>query len=238
MSGPRAVAPERLDVLPADDPAARRSRRDLARINLLMGTAGAVARGLLRHLPERRDLRLLEVGAGDAATGLAVVRRLAGATRPGAAFGGLIVLLDRLDLVGTARRAEFAALGWRAEPAVCDVRDWLATFLHHFDNAALTELLAALARVAPLVVAAEPRRGAVSLGAARLVGAIGANAVTRHDAPVSVRAGFAGGELSALWPRAADPRADGWRLEEARAGPFTHVFAAAREGVAARAGAR
>jgi hypothetical protein len=56
-----------------------------------------------------------------------------------------------------------------------------------------------------------------------MLGLIGANAVTRHDAAVSVRAGFQGGELSALWP--ADPR---WRLRECRAGLFSHLFLAQR----------
>jgi hypothetical protein len=53
---------------------------------------------------------------------------------------------------------------------------------------------------------------------------IGCNAVTRHDAAASVRAGFAGRELSALWP--ARP---GWRLREGRAGLFSHLFVARME---------
>jgi hypothetical protein len=56
-----------------------------------------------------------------------------------------------------------------------------------------------------------------------LLWAIGCNAVTRHDATVSVRAGFSGNELSALWP--AD---SGWQLTERRAGFFSHVFVARR----------
>jgi hypothetical protein len=56
-----------------------------------------------------------------------------------------------------------------------------------------------------------------------MLGLIGANGVTRHDAAVSVRAGFKGGELSALWP--ANPR---WRLRERRAGLFSHLFLAQR----------
>jgi hypothetical protein len=49
---------------------------------------------------------------------------------------------------------------------------------------------------------------------------LGCNAVTRHDAVVSVRAGFAGKELSAAWPPGA------WQLEERVAWPFTHLFVA------------
>ena len=68
------------------------------------------------------------------------------------------------------------------------------------------------------VVATEPLRTPLSYLAARAVGAIGANAVTRHDAPASVRAGFHGAELSRLWP--------GMVGFEGGRGPFTHGFAA------------
>jgi hypothetical protein len=54
--------------------------------------------------------------------------------------------------------------------------------------------------------------------------AIGCNDVSRHDAVVSVRAGFSDRELSELWP--ADRR---WSLHEHAALPFTHCFAARRD---------
>ena len=95
-------------------------------------------------------------------------------------------------------------------------------FLHHFEKR-LPELLAGAAQAAPLFVATEPRRDAFTLAASRMVGLVGANAVTRHDALASVRAGFAGRELTALWPR------DGWTTEERRAGPFSHLFSARRD---------
>lgn len=50
------------------------------------------------------------------------------------------------------------------------------------------------------------------------------NAVTRADAVLSVRAGFRGAELQALWP-AATAR---WSLAETRAGLFSHCFVASR----------
>jgi hypothetical protein len=96
-------------------------------------------------------------------------------------------------------------------------------FMHHFEEAALRRLLAATARVAPLFVACEPRRAGLPLLASRLVGAVGCGPVTRHDAPVSVRAGFRGNELSQLWPRS------GWSLHEGSARLFTHGFAAVRD---------
>jgi hypothetical protein len=47
--------------------------------------------------------------------------------------------------------------------------------------------------------------------------------ITRHDAIVSVRAGFVGRELSALWP--VDNQ---WQLSEQSAGWFSHCFIAKR----------
>jgi hypothetical protein len=94
-------------------------------------------------------------------------------------------------------------------------------FLHHLEAPALTQLFALAAGRAQGFVACEPRRSAFALLGARLVGALGANDVTRHDAVASVRAGFRGGELSAHWPRK-----DGWKLYEHGAFPFTHAFCA------------
>jgi hypothetical protein len=45
--------------------------------------------------------------------------------------------------------------------------------------------------------------------------------VTRHDALISVRAGFQGTEISELWPRA-----EALELEENNAGIFSHRFMA------------
>ena len=54
--------------------------------------------------------------------------------------------------------------------------------------------------------------------------ALGCNDVSRHDAVVSVRAGFNGAELSALWP---DPSR--WELHEDGPWLFTHRFVARRK---------
>ena len=94
-------------------------------------------------------------------------------------------------------------------------------FLHHFDDVQLTELFRAVAGRARLFVALEPQRAAWPLFCCRLLWAIGCNSVTRYDAAVSVRAGFSGRELSALWPK--DP---GWELTERRTGLFSHLFVA------------
>jgi hypothetical protein len=116
------------------------------------------------------------------------------------------------------------ALAWleREPDERCDVIV-ANLFLHHLEEDALRALFALAARKARAFVACEPRRSRFAECAARLLPLLGCNGVTRHDAVVSVRAGFRARELSTLWP------ADGaWRCDERRWGPFTHRFVAAR----------
>ena len=237
----RSVEPETLDTLAANDPRAVRSRGDLRRIHVAMGTTGLLVRALRGAVPQRRPLRLLELGAGDGRQMLAVAARLA-AEWPAVE----LTLLDRQLAVGAPALAAFARLGWTARTRVADVFDWVerpaaddddddhwdvivaTLFLHHFTDEPLARLLAAVAARCDVFLACEPRRGRLPLLASRLVGLLGANAVTREDAVLSVRAGFRGAELAALWPAAAP----GWRLDEGAAGPFSHRFLAVRHGPA------
>ena len=249
MTRQRSVQPETLDALAADDPRAVRSRGDLRRIHAVMGTTGLLARALRSATPPCRPLRLLELGAGDGRQMLAVAARLA-AEWPAVE----LTLLDRQPAVGAPTLAAFARLGWTARPRVADVFDWVerpaaaaagasdddrwdvivaTLFLHHFTDAPLARLLAAVAGRCDVFLACEPRRGRLPLLASRLVALLGANAVTREDAVLSVRAGFRGAELTALWPAAAP----GWRLDERAAGPFSHRFLAVQHGPAPGAAA-
>jgi 2-polyprenyl-3-methyl-5-hydroxy-6-metoxy-1,4-benzoquinol methylase len=225
----RLVQPEILDALAEKDPRAIAARRDLVLVNRLMFQQAIMARLLEDHVasPPRR---ILEIGAGDGAFMLGIARRLA-KRWPGVE----LTLLDRADLVTPERRAAFAELGWHAKTVTADIFDWLRAagdarfdvvtanlFLHHFADADLARLFSALRPIAPVFVATEPRRTGFAHLASRLLWAVGAGDVTRHDAPASVRAGFRGWELSALWPAKRD------RLHERRAGLFSHVFAASR----------
>jgi hypothetical protein len=94
-------------------------------------------------------------------------------------------------------------------------------FLHHFSALQLSEMFRLASQRTQLFAACEPLRASLPLTFSRLVGLIGCNAVTRHDAVLSVRAGFAGDELSSLWPASKE-----WRLHERRAQLFTHTFLA------------
>jgi hypothetical protein len=95
-------------------------------------------------------------------------------------------------------------------------------FLHHFKPPELATLLALAAPRAQHFLACEPRRSRLALGLSHLVWLLGCGPVTYHDAVISVRAGFTGDELTALWPQ------NGWQLQERAIGPLTHFFYARR----------
>ncbi len=227
----RVIKPEWLDVLPPDDPEAIKSRKDLQRLNWWMRHAGRMSRLLRQAGAERWRERVVDLGAGDGRFLLEVLRRLGPPQR-----GATAVLVDRQQLVSAPTREAFHRLGWEVEVVGADVFDWLATasvpagtalianlFLHQSPDEKLKRLLQLAATRGETFAACEPRRSPLALAASRLLGFIGCNALTRHDAPISVRAGFAARELSALWP--AD---DGWELREMNAGLFSHCFLAVR----------
>ncbi|SDY92503.1 methyltransferase domain-containing protein [Citreimonas salinaria] len=220
----RLLVPEMLDELPADDPRARASRADLRRINGLMLNASITAAMIRAHTSGTLGT-VVDLGCGDGTWALRLARTLSpvdGAPR--------LVLLDMQPVVTAATHRALGALGWRVDVVTSDAEHWMAAqsrpvdlvvanlFLHHFEGAPLRQLMNTLAANARRLVATEPLRTPFSYAASRAVGAIGANAVTRHDAPASVRAGFRGDELSRLW--------SGRVSFEGRKGLFTHGFAA------------
>ena len=69
----RRVEPELLDTLPADDPAAQRSRRELRLINAIMGNHRWLEREVRRSI--RPGWRVLELGAGDGTFGARLIAR-------------------------------------------------------------------------------------------------------------------------------------------------------------------
>lgn len=242
----RRVAAEVLDGLPQDDARAMRSRRDLRRVHRAMGTRGIILRELramrLARL-ELEPLRVLELGAGDGSLMLGVAQALSGAWPKVA-----LTLLDRQALLTPATVASYLEVGWTAVAEVGDVLDWAASdantlplsapqrwdlivanlFLHHFEGEQLARLMQAIAQKSDRLLVCEPRRDWLALAGSHLTGLIGANAVTREDAVLSVHAGFTGHELSALWPAHSEP----WLIQERAAGLFSHCFCAERLGAA------
>jgi hypothetical protein len=248
MTLTRVVNAETLDHLPPDDPAAQASRRDLVRVHRVMGSRGIFSRGwraLLPATPLGKPLRILELGAGDGSLLLGVARDW---PRNGPPVQ--LCLMDRQDIVSPATLAGYSERGWRVDVHQADVLAWASRpdpgtpgerprerpprwdlittslFLHHFQGAELELLLGAVAARAERFFACEPRRSRLALAASHLVGVLGANAVTRQDAVLSVHAGFRGQEIAAHWPRSS-PR---WQTREFEAGLFSHGFSAHRDG--------
>ncbi len=227
----RQIEKELLDELPSAAPAALSSRKDLRRLNAWMGNARTASRELRRLLGKEKPSLITEIGAGDGWFMLQVARRL-----PENWSGTRVLLIDKQRMPAEPTRSGFSRLGWRSETLQADalgvctsLNGGLGTvvvanlFLHHFSAEQLRALFLQLAARVDAFIAVEPRRSGFALAASRLVWVIGCNRVTRHDAPVSVRAGFTGRELTALWPGERD-----WALCEHRAGWFSHLFVAHR----------
>lgn len=227
----RIVQPEILDSMPPDAPEAVRSRADLRRLNRIMGHTGHLS-GPLRRFASRQSSgsrpRIAELGSGDGTLMLRVASRLSSL-----GLKANLTLVDRHPQMSPATRDEFHALGWTVDEVKADALDWLGgpgrgvevilanLFLHHFQHDALADLLRRAAEATRLFVACEPRRSRLALASAHMLGCIGCNRVTRHDAVVSVRAGFSGSDLTRLWPASGR-----WQTLEQPAGLFSHRFVA------------
>jgi hypothetical protein len=230
----RKIVPERLDDLQPGDPQAVGSRGDLRRLNFIMGHAGILCRAFREPFEEAfsrtKPLRFVELGAGDGTLSLQLARYYSAL---GMRAHGTLV--DRHDLVTPDTRRAFIALNWSVESEATDVFTWLERpspavdvifanlFLHHFTDPTLAAMMRLAATKTNGFIACEPRRSPWALAGSRMLWLIGCNDTTQHDAPVSVRAGFIGQELSALWPTEND-----WRLSEQSAGLFSHCFIANR----------
>ncbi|MGA3007523.1 MAG: hypothetical protein ABSE59_06490 [Opitutaceae bacterium] len=182
----RTVRPELLDSLSPDHPDALHNRRDLRRINGLMGNFDWFANVLPKLL--RPGERALEIAAGDGSLGLALAP--AGIRYDGLDLWPRPALWPRESAWHQDNLLRFA--GYADYPVVFG-----NLIFHQFSAGDLATLGAMLSRTARLIVANEPVRGRCFQF---IVGGInpfiGANHVTRHDAHVSIAAGFRGGELA------------------------------------------
>jgi len=201
-------------------------------INRIMGSLSLLLRGL-DTAAQSGPRRLVELGSGDGSLMLRLAR-----SRARRWTETSVILLDKAPAVDDDTLATIRSLSWSVDIVAADVLDWLDDdpgdgdaivfanlFVHHFEGDRLVRLLEGVARHARLFVCCEPRRSRLALTGSHLLGLIGCNDVTRHDAVVSVHAGFRDRELTALWP--ANP-ATTWRLEESVAGAFSHLFIAER----------
>ena len=225
----RIVRPELLDSLPEEDLRARRSRKDLRRLNRWMGHVGILARELQEGTARRMPLRIADLGSGDGYCVGSVLQRLG---RNGSI--GEIVFVDRNAAIDPVVRCQLSDLGWNIRTESMDVLDWVRVqpagsydwiianlFLHHLTEDALRRLFSELGSISWNVAGCEPRRSPWTRWACRIMWLAGYSFVTRHDAATSVEAGFASNELSRLWPGG-----DGWTFLEREAGLFSHLFVA------------
>ncbi len=191
----RVVCPEILDGLPADDPAARRSRRDLRRINAMMGNFRWVERQAGRLAPGGA---LVEIGAGEGI----LSARLA-AKFPGKNITAVDLAPGPAGLAGVEwRRGDL----FKILPEVRADVVFGVMIVHHFSDAQLADLGRVLLQF-QTVCFCEPLRAALPQVWGGLMWAF-VGSVTRHDLPVSVRAGFRPGELA--WLLGLEK----WRIEE------------------------
>jgi hypothetical protein len=229
LASARQPEAEWLDELPASDARAIGSRKDLRRLNRLMRHVSLLLEAWRKNEPDRWVSTVVEIGAGDGTFLLNCARALSAKSGP-----FKVILVDRAKLVTPQTLDGFRELGWNPEVVTADVFEWLAQarvvdsafianlFLHHFDDEQLKELFGHISGQANFFVGIEPRRAFGPLFFSKLLGLIGCNSVTRHDAVVSVRAGFKGREISTLWP------SRNWFIHEEEAGTFSHRFTAQR----------
>jgi hypothetical protein len=191
-----------------------------------------MAHALSENLSEVGPHIITELGAGDGHFLLSVARRLRHHWQVAHA-----ILVDRQDTFDPAIRHAFEHMKWRVRVETADAFEWLRKshadktnamicnlFLHHFQGQELDELLQLAARSARVFVALEPRRAWLPRLCGHLLWVIRCNSVTRHDAGISIRAGFSGRELSAIWPNK-----EKWHLTERPSGLFSHLFIARRK---------
>lgn len=183
----RIVEAEILDHLPHDDPAARRSRLDLRRINFLMGNERWILY-TLEYFPEAAATMICELGAGDGGLARKIRRRYPDSRVTACDLAPRPAGLDE-------------AIDWRSG----DVFQQLSPsggvlvanlFLHHFEGDDL-ERLGRLCDGFDVLIFNEPDRSR----RAALLGTLlhpFVNHVTRHDMQASIRAGFNSDEMAAL----------------------------------------
>ncbi len=183
----RIVEPEILDHLPHEDPAARRSRLDLRRINFLMGNERWILRAL-KQFPDAAASMICEIGAGDGEL-VAKIRR-----------GFPNIRITACDLAPRPAGLD-PAIDWRSgdifqhapSPGGVLVAN---LFLHHFEGEGLRHL-GKVCEGFDMLIFNEPDRSRIAAFLGTLLHPF-VNHVTRHDMQVSIRAGFRGGEMASL----------------------------------------
>jgi hypothetical protein len=189
----RTVKAEILDHLPRNDPAVSHTRRDLLIINALMGNH----RWILGRLPLRlrpKD-RILEIGSGDGT----LARRidcLRGSTPP----FHQAALDQTVTPVNLPERCTWHQADIFDRLYLIDHCDLLVAnlFLHHFVPDQLATIGRSIHRGPRVILACEPVRRRLHIAQLHALRLMRVHPITRHDARVSIEAGFRGKELPHL----------------------------------------
>ena len=205
---------EWLDAETMDDAALRRNLSDIRRINWLLGWTAFTVRGVARHAEAvaktrgKREFSLLDVASGSADIPLAIARW---AERTN--YKARIVATDISPQIVAVAREQAAntpsvtverqdALHLPYAPGNFDIA--LCTLaIHHFEPERAVELLAGMARVSKQVLVFDVARARLAyVGSLLLTRLLPMDAMTRHDAPASVRRAYSAPELRELANRA------------------------------------
>jgi ubiquinone/menaquinone biosynthesis C-methylase UbiE len=211
LTPPRVYIEELLDLGEGSDDDVARNLADLRRVNRFLGGRRVVTDALaaLVGQAEWRELSLLDVGTGSA--------DIPGAVAEWCHERGIAPNIAALDLSernlriarsrlgineavqlvrGDSRRLPFADRSFDVVTA--------SLFLHHFEDADVTLLLAEFARVARrALIVNDLIRHRVPYWFARLTGPLLATSyLTRYDGPASVLRGFTVAEMAELAERA------------------------------------
>lgn len=208
-----------LDLLPPDDPAALRSRRDLRLINALQGNYRWLGRQLKKHLLPGEQGVEWGAGAGDLGAYLTQKNLLPEGVR-----------IDGWDF-GPRPPKWPRTWGWEQKNFTQADRipyDFVVgnLVLHHFENDILALLGKRLTRSCRLFLACEPVRREKHLWQLELLRPLRLSPVTWNDARISIRAGFRGDELAEKLGLSADTW--DWQTRETFLGAYR--FIARRKG--------
>jgi hypothetical protein len=181
----RVVEPEWLDTLSQEDPRAIASRRDLRLINGLMGNLRWMRKRFLSKI--RPQDHVVELGAGDGALGKSL------------SWSGDYCGMDLAAMPSVwPEHYDWHQGDCLAATATSRLREASVVVgnlvLHHFSDAQL-QTLGTRFEQARLLCFCEPARRSRHLWQGKALGLFGINEVTRHDLPISVRAGFLADEL-------------------------------------------
>jgi SAM-dependent methyltransferase len=213
----RRLTPEHMDHPDADPDEQARALRYLRRLNRGWAGVTPVLAALDRLLPAGAPFRLLDVGTGSADIPLAVVawaRRTGRAARVTGVDSHPVTLeLARRHVAGEPSielvRADARRLMDRFAPGDFDVAH-ASLFLHHLEDIEVVTVLRIMDRLADRgVIWNDLVRGPAGRGLVR-IGTLAAPRSVKHDARVSVDAGFTRTEALDLAARAGleSPR---WR---------------------------